>query len=525
MKLQNSIISGLTAGMLLFAGCGGDDSTDSTTTTTTSEPTVSLSGSVDTSSLSSADQAEVRTRARAFRADGDAKVLLYKLDEDGEQVATGDSCTVTGYDYVCPNVTGNTEYIVRYVQDIGGGKVLEMKTSTTVGTADVASVTVDPISTLIAEAVVSAVKEALVGLTSDEALVESIAASVKQAVEDTITTLIATGTIQIPSLLIEEDYAAITTDSNVTENENLETATGAVLSDPTVTATTDVILAEVESDAYDSATNTEKLEGIFEAIGWDENPAWVLTMFSAEYDNMKTAWTFGWFRDKMLEENIEINATTLADDYDKYQWEIENLIRIGAIDEAGDVNACFIAISSAAQTEFHTGDLLDKMKAELYTYYTIKAKNLEDRNQSELEYMSEFPAAITNEFSETFVASMDENTSMLTMGQLFVFMGYTDKLVEDATRVAVNAAIDAVKNDGSTSDIDIDHMRVMNDEKGNFLQEMYTQNELAQYDTVSLEPARLRSSRYYDGTANTSTSYISVDWVSLSRLGWDMGMS
>ena len=517
------LVAGTTLGAaLIFSGCGTNDDDTPPIEKIIEDvitATVTLAGSIDTTNLASSDRSRVRS-ARAVATD--AFVKLYTLDANGEQVPTEYTCTIdTAGAYSCPAVAPNTEYIVRYVKDLGDRGVLELKTNASVGAADVTDAVVDPISTMVAQAVVQAVKEALVGVTSNATLVESIIKSVKTAVTSTMQTLVQTGVIQVPSLIVNETYASLEGNTSyVSENENLDLATGTVLTDDAVTATIQVTTNEAKADAYSTKTPEQQLTEVFQAIGWDENmPGWVLTMFAGEFTDINTTeWTYDWLATTIKAGYGELNASSLDQNYDKYRWQLENLANQGVLD-VNDINGSALTLSAAIFTELTNVDLITKFTDEMTNYYTVKAKT--DRNASDLDYLNHFPGVIAEVFPKPLVDDIIASSAIPldNMAQLFIFMGYMEKVINDITAVAIEA-------DSGITDVRLDHMVLLNEDAGgNLLMEMYGNDQatLNQYNTISLTKMRLQSDVIWDETGGKQ-GYVRLEYVGVSKLSWDMQM-
>jgi len=229
-----SVLSLATAIILGMTGCSSSSS-DSTSDQVVVDDTVvvddgpvsyvgslTLDGSVDTTLLSSSDQAETRRRSRTSRAEEDEIVRLYVVDANGSYVDTEIDCTVSAGVYSCPNIAGDQEYIVKYIQDIGDGRILEMSSSVSVADTDPlpADTVVSPMTTMIVETLIKAVQDAIEGITGDADLIADIIESVKGAIVTTMTTLVQTGVIQIPSLVVDGNFTEIQAATEVIEFDN-----------------------------------------------------------------------------------------------------------------------------------------------------------------------------------------------------------------------------------------------------------------------------------------------------------------
>ena len=535
--LKYGLITFLSILTVMFtSGCGGSSSGDSsssssggssgsssTTSTASYSGTLSLSGSIDTSSLSSTDAALTRSRSVNSRAVSEF-VKLYVLDANGVMQDTGITCNVSSGSYECPNIKGSEEYIVKYVKDVGNGKVLEMKTTATVGTTNPDPVKVDPITTMIVASVVEAVKSALKGVEIDQTAVTKIIASVKTAITTTMTTLVESGAIQIPSLVVEADFTELNTSNNATEttNSNLGDIASIVNTDDTVSQSVAAVKSETKGDYFSTLTNEQKMEAVFKSLGWDKGmPAWVLKMFSTEYANMDSSWTIGWFMG--MGNFTAASATDITND----TWSFKGLTDLGY--SATDINTFATTIATTLNTELSDGTVFNSLKTSLQEFYTIKAKTT--KTDADIEFLANFDATIASLFPETFVNSMTVDTQLQNMGQLFLLMGYLQTSGESYIGSRVKALIKA-KLDGDNKTYFDSQLKYVGErlftsaaQSGGFLQSMYPSSQaglnatLAKYDVVDL--GYMSGSANNNWTGSQNITYLDLR-ASLSKLSWDM---
>lgn len=273
----------------ILSGCsggGGGTTTTPTTTPTTDTPTVDdpvvddtgytgsakVSGTIKLSYLSSSDSTQIESTDTVGRAvpirskiskavDTETEaVKLYVVGEDGELEDTGISCTFEedGEDrtYDCDGVKDGINYIVRYVKlNATTGKALEMKASAYVpegGTAPAGVVDVSPQTSVVVKALVDAILSATAGTGIDDEIVNTIIQSVKTAIE----TLVSSGFIQIPSMVVDVDDGTTLDDlvGDDTENEKLDNTAGLILTDSTVDAELGIIASYTQAASFDLST-------------------------------------------------------------------------------------------------------------------------------------------------------------------------------------------------------------------------------------------------------------------------------
>ena len=532
-------VAALAAAMVLgMSGCSSDSSSspaavDDGGDTVSYAGSRTLTGSVDTSSLSAQDQAENRSRSRNSRADDRAEddelVKLYVLDANGSYEDTGIDCTIdTAGEYTCANIAGDQEYVVRYVKDLGDGRVLEMKTSATVPeNSDPDPVKIDPITTMVVEAIVKAVEDAIVGLDGGADLVASIIESVKTAIVDTMQTLVQTGVIQIPSLVVDGNFteieeAEVTAEIVEVDNSSLDNIAAIVTTDEDVAVNIDAIKSDAEGDKFSGLTDAEKMDSVFQAMGWDKDmPQWVIDLFSGEFNNMDASWTFAW-----LMSVANVTAVDAGDlDMNDYELKIFDNAGITASVLAGYATDA----ATAANTKLNDGSLLTELRADILAYHAVKAKAIADRTDADNEFLSHFPAAVGEMFPLDFATAMTATTPIANMGQFMLVFGYLDIRDGDLGDFIKDQLIASIDDDSIFEGAIENAMEELFDDGGpEFLEVMYPRNEdnttndtMAQYDTISVSWIDGASQNQWNHETNTEKTTLRLS-TGLSKLEWDL---
>lgn len=498
-----------------MSGCTSSNDADDGSGSGTYTGDRTLEGTVDTSSLSAQDQAETRSRSRMSRADGDEIVRLYVVDANGSYEDTGIECTVSAGDYSCPNIAGDQEYIVRYVKDLGDGRILEMKTSATVEDVDV-DIDVSPITTMIVETLMTAIQEAISGLTADATLIADIIESVKTAIVDTITTLIQTGVIQVPTLVADGNFTAIQAESVVSDvdNSGLDDIAAIVTTNEDVSVNIDAIQNEAAGSEFSDFNSTQRMEAVFDVIGWNEDmPPWVLNMFSSEYSNMDANWTIGWLIGKSV---LIPNA---ADDIER----LEDFTRIDPSYDAATVAGFATTIAGKINPKLTDGTMFTELKTQVVKYHTIKAKGITDRTAAEMAFLADFPSVVGEIFPSDFASTMTTATPMQNMGQMFLILGYLD-VYSGKIGEMINAELKLLMGTNISFDGQIKDLgeSLFSDDGGEFIMEMYTETELAQYDLVSVSWMRGETNDMWNDATKTQSTALRLS-TGISKMSWDLG--
>ena len=515
-------VAALTATLLFgMAGCSSDST--SAAAVVEEEEVVSyagsltLDGSVDTSSLSAADQNEVRKRSRTSRVDertdGEEFVKLYVVDVNGSYVDTGIVCEVNAGAYTCPNIAGDNEYIVRYVQDLGNGQILEMTSSISVEDTSPlpAATVVSPITTMVVETLVKAVQDAVEGLTADATLIAEIIESVKTAIVNTITTLIQTNVIQIPSLVVDGNFTEIEAAATVVEvdNNSLDNIASVVTTNEDVALNIEAVQSEAEADSFSALDDAAKLQAVFDAIGWkDDMPGWVLEMFTAEYNNVEANMTFGWI--------LASNAPFAVDsaEIDSY---VTDKLGVDAVTLAGIAATIAADINASLLDATETG-IFYELKTQVNNYHTIKAKTT--LTDADKEFMRNFPSVVGEIFPAAFALTMEPTTTMQNMAQMFLVLGFTDLydgVVGDMIKEQLFTALaGTVTYEGEVERL-VDEL--FDDMGGQFILEAYTIEDLAAYNNLYVGHSEAESQDLWDGmTQSTALRFTAM----LSKMEWDL---
>jgi len=288
MKRFLVILALFLSAAVVLTGCGGGGGSSSTTTSTSGgstdggtsdggttsayagtskiSGTITVSGS-DAAAVTQASSQAARlgglraaATSRASALTENAIVKLMVVGENGDLEDTGIECTLTedadgNPSYSCDGVKDGVNYIVRYVKLLGDGRAVDMKAPVEVpeGASEVADTQVNAKTSVVVEALVDAILEATAGSTIDDETVGKII----DAVADTIETLVDSGVIQVPSMIVQtdtEDLEALVTSE--TSNDDLDNASGALLSEEDVAAGIGMAKTEVSATKFDLSSLT-----------------------------------------------------------------------------------------------------------------------------------------------------------------------------------------------------------------------------------------------------------------------------
>lgn len=311
-----SFVSGCSGG-----GGGGTPATDTTDNTDNTDDTdggdyegsAKVSGTIKLSYLSSSDSAELESSAPVARrkaskaVEEDSEALkLYVVGEDGELEDTGISCSLEEGDdgdrvYECDGVKDGVNYIIRYLKLSGTGKALELKANAYVPEGSDApedDVDVSPQTSVVVEALVAAIMSATAGTDISDDVVNAIIESIKEAIE----TLVASGVIQIPSMVmdVDEDMTLDEMIGEEPENDDLGNAAGLILADDSIDTELGFIASEKEAELFDLSTidtadeKKELIRKVFNDLlsdekgGQDNVPEYIYDFFVWLYVNNDT---------------------------------------------------------------------------------------------------------------------------------------------------------------------------------------------------------------------------------------------
>ncbi len=516
--------------ILALTGCSSssDSSSGDSSSTTTEESAVTpdfttsdevdysgsatISGTVDTSSVAEARSAGVQP-VLLSRASASEKVKLYVVDEGGAQLDTGKECTISGSDYSCPNVKDDQDYIVRYVKDLGGGKVLEMKSTASIAanaTAPIAPIKIDPVSTYIAETIIAAVEEAITGVTESVSatIVADIIKSVKAAVVTAVQTLVSSGAIEIPSPVVEleegVDFDTFAGDSTA-KNGNMEEATGTVLTNGTVDTYLQAAKAEAKASALDNMSKRDIIKAIFSQMSGGDGggPAqWMVNFMGDIYDSFPET-TVG-----ELQTAIMADMSTETGDLQKFLSETE-------------ASTLADTILSTVKTNISNGTALSEAKTAILRYHELKAKVAAgtELTLSETEEIKNFPTIVGKLFPKTFTESLTTDTQFENLGQAIVYTVFlVDIYAGEATRTALENSLTA----GSYFDDQIRNVYVVNFEGEKLFTEILgmTEDTLKKYAGISFDGwVEMRTDKYWDSTNDEEKEVFQI-YLGITNSAW-----
>ncbi len=333
------LLAALVSSSMLLTGCGGgssssDDGTSNTDTPDTTIPDTvtnpysgssSISGAVVLSALSGSDSSAIegaggaqflQMSAASIRTPSalgtqNAIIKLYVVGTDGELQDTGINCAFNNETddagnptYTCPNVADGKQYVVQYLRLLEGNKALEMKVNIEVpeGSPGVDSGEVSPESTVVVDTIIKAILSATEGKGIDPTVVDEIIGAVKQ----TVVTLIRSGAIQVPSMVVEApkdpsgNYITDVTvlrgepEVNFADNEQLDSASSNLLSDESVASEVDAVKVEIEVreferiDVSSEAGKRKLVERVFNEMLDGDVPQFIAKFFGDKFVDGET---------------------------------------------------------------------------------------------------------------------------------------------------------------------------------------------------------------------------------------------
>jgi hypothetical protein len=469
----------------------------------------SLSGTFET--FSSTAAAPARAAARA-PGDGTEVVKLYVLDENGDMKDTGLECDITGVGtYECDGIAGNKEYIVRYVKNLGDGRVLELKSNVAIGDDNVANAEVSRVTSLIVEAIAKAVEEAIVGADLDEDKVKELVASVKTAIKTSIVNLVQEGLISIPSeddMIVEADFDTFV--GTASENENLKDESGVIVSDDSISNLLGSSKNDAKLLAYADMTDAQLVAEIFaQTFGEDDGaPDWVVNFLSDKYDDVPAGYTIGSFLAKIAFESEGYND---EDAWDPDEWFVKELEGAGVAEanQQATVDSIIDALD-AKMASTGAGSAYEALVATIERHYELKAKAV--KTDADYEELADFPPVIEYLFPESFVDSMTPTTPLQNIGQGIVLIAFVEGvLVPDVVTSEIESAFeDQLRN---LYIVEIDPFFIFED--------LGFQNELATYDTLSIGHFEARTDKYWNPEGGES-EFLSV-YTGVEKPSWMFG--
>jgi len=433
---------------IILAGCSSSgDGTSYSAGTYSGNSTIS--GTINLNSLNSSDQSALEEASgsslprlrRYYDLDPNYEVdptteavKLFVVGSDGELEDTGITCDCEmdandGIYYVCPGVKDGVNYIVKYIKLLGDDKAVELKVNAYVpeeATEIDADITAK--TSAIVECLTTAILDATEGTGIDQEIVNTIIDAVKTAIE----TLVNSGAIQIPSMIVDVEGDTISeVFGEDIENDQLASASGTVVSDESVSTQIDVIKTDIQSGKFDLSdidTDYEK-ETLIDPV----------------------------FKE-MLEEDGDVPSFMKDFFTDKY---IENgTVTVG---ELADAILAGIEFYKAPPIGFDPNDtaaVITKLKGELGDLYTLldaKAIADNDPNQTldpnQLAKLANYPPVIIGLFpaDENWDVSLS-SSSVLNVPQAIAFTIYEVDVYYEEAYEDPNAVFEGTEGeDGSVS--------------------------------------------------------------------------
>lgn len=491
--------SAICAAMLV--GCGGGSSSasdgasgDGGVVTNPYEGSKSISGSFETFGSTTQEG----SKAVKFSAAGDEIVKLYVMGEDGELKDTNLTCDITGDgSYSCDNIAENKEYIVRYMKEVSGGRVLEMKSNVTVADTDVTGATVNRVTTLIVEAVSKAVEEAILGVELTEDKIKELVASVKDAVKTSITSLVSQGLIEIPSeddLIVEANFDDFK--SKTEKNEKLKDSSSTILTADAVTSRMSASKSEAKLSNYADMTKKELVREIFaQTQDKGDVPTWIVEFLGDKYNDVPADYTFSSFISQLLFES-DIGDT-------------EQLRRIGLTES--DINDLIID----ANDNLHESGFT-KLKEEIEAHYALKAKA--NKTDADFKELGEFSPIIEYLFPESFVESMTADTKLANMGQAIVVVMYAEDVF--IKQIAVEYFHNKIDN-GELYEDQIKNLDVLQLNPMFIFEDLGFQDVITQYDKMEINWFEIQTNNYWDENSSKPTEFLSL-YADVEKPSWMM---
>jgi hypothetical protein len=470
----------LLAALFVMTGCDSKSSSGGGMTTTEANPyegDATVEGSVSLNGLSSTDRS-LLSSAPATRvisaSTSDELVALFVLDETGDMVSTGTSCTVSEGTYSCPNVADGYNYVVRYLKKAGEGRVLEMRTNAPVAKGSKsAKADVDPVSTLVVDSIVKAVEETLTGLSVSADQVSELVSGIKEAVESSVRSLVEQGAIMIPSLVAETDSDLETLAGTKSENDKTSDVSGSVLSDDNVLAHLGAAKVNAQGAALAKMTHAEKIRAIFDQMMEDGGaPEWMVLFLADRYTS------------------IDASVDTIG--------ELTTLIK-GSLEVAGGEELTWLGLQEsdidlAAVKTAMESDALSEAKTAIVRYHDLKTKS--DKTQAEMEELSAFPAIVGELFPKSFAQNMMAGTKFQNMGQAVVYTVFlTDIFAQEKVVAQVEGQVDYGEKLKNAYLVDFNPFDL-------FSALGFSGSTAANYPGVFLDRAEIRSERMWDDSQN-----------------------
>ncbi|MBU1172377.1 MAG: hypothetical protein KKD44_22700 [Proteobacteria bacterium] len=454
--------------LAILNGCSGgggggttpavvDDTPDDTPEDTGYTGSAKVSGTIKLSYLSSSDSALVDADAamgratsihaktsKAVSAETEA-VKLYVMGANGELVDTGIACTIEDDGngdraYDCDGVKDDVNYIVRYVMlNAATGKALEMKSQAYVpsgATAPTTTTDVTPRTSVVVKALVDAILSATAGSDIDDAVINSIIQSVKTAIE----TLVTSGAIQIPSMVVDvgDDTTLADLVGDDTENENLDNTAGLVLADDTVGGELGYISAVTQATKFDLSTvdTPAEKEALIRKVFKD-----LLTNDKGEADDMPT-----FFYNFFIWHYVN-NMTVTPDQL------LQALINSMTYDDS---------VTPETKAEVTVANALTMFNTFIARVHVLTAKDPLTLNTSEKAELAEIPGVVRGLFPVSF-GSATTSTNLITP-QGIAMVIFFDEVFMAETVVPASATVDGTTDDSGQITYDNHNLYEWDDE-------------------------------------------------------------
>jgi len=518
LSKKNILTTSVVAAALILSGC---NTTSSDTTSTDNvnndvqnniEETVdkfagdlSLSGKVEVGNLAKSISFKTNIR-KAGSASSDEIVKLYVINEDGDMEDTNITCPVdpTTHEYSCENIAGDQEYIVRYMKNLGNGKVYEMKTSVTVEDEPVTDGKINKITTLIAQAITDAVEEGLASVKDvDQKTIKTLMVKIKQSITESVSNLIKKGLIQVPDdseLVVELDDGKTFDDfvgSTTEDNNKLSQASGIIVSDDNVSKVLDSSKNEAKLKNYASMSKKELIREIFNQTSDGDVPEWVVEFLADKANETLTL--------DELDNEIVFNANN-----DELEWIAKDLEMIAnttaqELDLESKVNELVTTIND----NIKSGKLRKAFINELKTYKAAKEKN-------NLDVLSKFPPIIGY-----LLGNLDiEKVSKLDVSQSLVYIMFAENVyVRDVQKIFF---LEKLKLDETAGNMLVNRHFV--DFKPEFLFEKLGLNQqtIKAYDKPEVEEFDVRIDNFWDPETGKEIEFTSFN-VGVTKASWMLG--
>jgi len=347
---------------------------------------------------------------RATNLGGDEVVELYVLNKKGEMEDTNISCPVdaTTHEYQCSDIAANQDYIVRYMKDLGDGRIYEMKTNVVVGDSDVTGEKVNKVTSVIADAISKAIENALTSVTTmDDKTIKTLMVSIKQSVVKSVSSLIEKGLIQIPddsAMIVKLEKGKTFSDykASTQENENLQKVSDVVVSDNSVVKVLDSSKNEAKLQSYATMTHKQIIAEIFKQFGDGDVPGWIVEFLSDKYSTQ-------------LDIAGVVKETTFTPtDLNHNQWVLDDFKRLGVNLTQDQLTTILKDMTQKLNENIHNGDLLKSFKASGEEYLKAKETN-------NVDILAKFPPILGFLFGKGLPTEKFEN-----VGQGVVFALYAE---------------------------------------------------------------------------------------------------